>query len=556
MAHNLAVIEEPNESEQRRHNNEVLRTLISMLNDFFPTERTSSVQSLAIAADQIGSDPVGDITSTNVQDAIEELDSHDLWEDDSTDSTRITPKDDKIIAVSAVDFDLLVSLSSSEGRLMWDSENGTLQLCMPGGNVRLQVGEELIERCKNETGTTISNGSVVYVTGSTGQKPKIDLADADIYAKSYVFGVATEDIATWGYVATSGLVRGVNTSGMPAGSVLWLSQTPGHYTITKPDAPAISVLLGIVLYEHATEGLIIIRPTYVPRLQALSDVYGTPVDGQAPVYNSTSQRFEFVSISSGGGISDAPSDGNLYGRKDGAWEQVSVSGGGAKITIDTYTNRPASPSDGDIFLPTNSLYAQVYDTSAWKSWGPVWRMTPFVLSDYSWTNQGSATVSDTNGFTYLYTPAASGNSAKLLTKSKTGNYTITMGIIPNLRAASYASCGFVFRESSSGKLVTFFLLPYSSKFTVSKYSSPTSLYAAYTTSATYSAHDLPGMVWMRIYDDGTYRVCQWSPDGFHWINVHSVSRTDFITADEVGICVDSNSSTAYAAMNVLSWEES
>lgn len=556
MAHNLAVIEEPNESEQRRHNNEVLRTLISMLNDFFPTERTSSVQSLAIAADQIGSDPVGDITSSNVQDAIEELDSHDLWEDDSTDSTRITPKDDKIIAVSAVDFDLLVSLSSSEGRLMWDSANGTLQLCMPGGNVRLQVGEELIERCKNETGTTISNGSVVYVTGSTGQKPKIDLADADIYAKSYVFGVATEDIATWGYVATSGLVRGVNTSGMPAGSVLWLSQTPGHYTITKPDAPAISVLLGIVLYEHATEGLIIIRPTYVPRLQALSDVYGTPVDGQAPVYNSTSQRFEFVSISSGGGISDAPSDGNLYGRKDGAWEQVSVSGGGASITIDTYANRPASPSDNEIFLPTDSIYAQVYDSSAWKTWGPIWRMVPFVPGDFTWVNQGAATLTESGGMSYLYTPAASGNSLKILKKSKSGTFTVTLAFIPNIRSVAYASCGIVFRNNSSGKIIYYSFIPYQTKFAASKFDDATNYNSAYTTSATYSPHDIGNVVWMRATDNGTNRIAEWSTDGFNWNTIHSVARTDFITADEVGVCVNSNSSTATSAMNVLSWEES
>ena len=362
MTHNLAVLEEPNESEQRKHNNEVLRTIIGLLNDFFPTEGSYSIMELAIAASQVSFDSAGNLSSDNVQDALEELD---------------------------------------------DEKQETL---VSGANIK-----------------TINSESIL---GS------------------------------------------------------------GNISITA-------------------------------------------------------------------GISEAPIDGNTYGRKDGAWAQVSVSGGGgANITIDTYANRPSSPSDKDIFLPTNSLYAQVYDTSAWKSWGPVWRMTPFVLGDYSWTNQGSATVSDTNGFTYLYTPAASGNSLKILSKSKTGNYTITMGMKPDLRAANYASCGIIFRESSSGKCVFFSFAPYGVKFAVSKFDSPTSFNAAYITSANYSAHDLLGVIWMRVYDDGTYRVCQWSPDGFHWVDVYSVSRTDFITADEVGICVDSNSATAYAAMNVLSWEES
>lgn len=37
----------------------------------------------------------------------------------------------------------------------------------------------------------------------------------------------------------------------------------------------------------------------------------------------------------GGGIPDAPSDGNLYGRKDGDWEQVTGGGGADSYTIIT-----------------------------------------------------------------------------------------------------------------------------------------------------------------------------------------------------------------------------
>ncbi len=74
MTHNLAVLEEPNESEQRKHNNEVLRTIIGLLNDFFPTEGSYSIMELAIAASQVSFDSAGNLSSDNVQDALEELD--------------------------------------------------------------------------------------------------------------------------------------------------------------------------------------------------------------------------------------------------------------------------------------------------------------------------------------------------------------------------------------------------------------------------------------------------------------------------------------------------
>jgi hypothetical protein len=41
----------------------------------------------------------------------------------------------------------------------------------------------------------------------------------------------------------------------------------------------------------------------------------------------------FTTTGSGGGIEEAPIDGTLYGRKDAAWEEVTISGGTGVVNI-------------------------------------------------------------------------------------------------------------------------------------------------------------------------------------------------------------------------------
>lgn len=58
----------------------------------------------------------------------------------------------------------------------------------------------------------------------------------------------------------------------------------------------------------------------------------------------------------GGGIPDAPSDGNLYGRKDGDWEQVTGGGGGASTTQteECISGLIVTPDNGDYRIVVNS----------------------------------------------------------------------------------------------------------------------------------------------------------------------------------------------------------
>ncbi len=180
-----------------------------------------------------------------------------------------------IEGISYLDFDLNDGFDHSEGRLHWDDEDKTLVLDLEGGTgVKLQLGQEVHLRATNKSGAAIPNGSVVYVDDALGSRPTITLARNSDPTAILTLGLTTHDIGDnlTGYVTLIGLVRDLNTSMFANKDLLYLSDTPGGLTNIKPDAPAISVFIGIVLFSNPEEGVIAIRPVVIPRLSHLSDV--------------------------------------------------------------------------------------------------------------------------------------------------------------------------------------------------------------------------------------------------------------------------------------------
>jgi hypothetical protein len=112
--------------------------------------------------------------------------------------------------------------------------------------------------------------------------------------------------------------------------------------------------------------------------------------------------------------------------------------------------------------------------------------------------------------------------------------------------------GLAFRESSSGKLAIF---PYSQqRFTgFYNYTSPTVFSAAPIGNITPLV--LPSAFCFRIADNGTNRIASISYDGITFQTIYSVSRTTFITADQVGFYVNSVNGTGAVTITLLSWVE-
>jgi len=157
-----------------------------------------------------------------------------------------------------IKFDTSFADTAEEGVLHWDTDVGTLAFGLPGGGHEHFVGQELILRVRNTSGAQIINGSVVRITGASGNKPLIALADATDDATAHAIGVTTEDIDnnSNGYMAVSGLVRDVDTDGMTPGNVIFLSETAGEFTESAPASPAHHIHVGHVIAAHASTGVI------------------------------------------------------------------------------------------------------------------------------------------------------------------------------------------------------------------------------------------------------------------------------------------------------------
>jgi len=214
----------------------------------------------------------------------------------------------------------LAAPSWAEGLIYWDDTDGTLAICTDVTDVTLQTGQEQHMRVVNKTGVALSNGDVVAVDGAQGQRPKAVLADADDATHTEaILAVVTADIANnqEGYVTTFGLVRDINTTGggesWSDGDVIYLSSTAGSLTNIEPDAPVNKVSVGVVLYAHASAGILFIRPDHHPTIDELSDVLITAVaDGEYLTWDDANSRWKNSALALAGHLKlGAALDGTL-----------------------------------------------------------------------------------------------------------------------------------------------------------------------------------------------------------------------------------------------------
>lgn len=223
------------------------------------------------------------------------------------------------------------------------------------------------------------------------------------------------------------------------------------------------------------------------------------------------------------------------------------------ITSGTYASIPGSPIAGDIYIPTDSFYNLLrYNGSSWDHFKDGMQMVPPVVGDFTWVNQGDASTATTKGGIFFEAPANGSVNVRIMKKAAPATpYIVTAKIIPRLFDTAVLA-GLAFRQSSDGKLQLFGLAFGGVTYLASqKYNSATSFNANYTTI---SISDVGSPLFLRIEDNGTNRICSWSTDGQNFVTVHSIGRTDFMTADEIGFTI-SPSSTVIAAYTLLSWKQ-
>lgn len=128
-----------------------------------------------------------------------------------------------------------------------------------------ELGQQVLARVVNGTAdnTTLTKGTIVYISGATGNRVRVDRAIANDVNKHDVLGMVYDDIANnaEGFVLTFGVIDDVNTGGYTAGDTLYLSATnAGQYTNVAPSHPNYKYELGTVARANTNNGRILLHP--------------------------------------------------------------------------------------------------------------------------------------------------------------------------------------------------------------------------------------------------------------------------------------------------------
>jgi hypothetical protein len=241
-------------------------------------------------------------------------------------------------------------------------------------------------------------------------------------------------------------------------------------------------------------------------------------------------------------------------------------GGGGSNSVGTYanfvTNNQGSPSAGQLYVFTDSIYTQAVADSV-----PAWHYTlagygDAVLPAFSWMNQGSCTLTTTFGGEQVSCPA-SGNSSTAAIAMRYVAYpgtpfTRTLAVKAGLTLTNYETVGI---GISDGTKVEMFYVQFNSGFSGSVFLIGDTYCPAVNNCTTnispnISAAQPPYGFWLLRYtDDGTNKIFSMSFDGgASFITMTSQGRATNLTPTRIGYIVNPQTSTQAVTAWVASFK--
>jgi len=290
-------------------------------------------------------------------------------------------------------------------------------------NSTAAVSDNLIKLVRNNSGATITAGTVVYINGALGNKPTIAKALATGDATSaQTYGLVQTSIANNadGYVVVIGDVDNLNTSSFTEGDQLYLSgTTAGTYTHIKPYAPIHLVYIGIVLRSHPTLGIIGVKIQNGYEMDELHNVAAqSPNNGDILQYVSSTNLW----TKTAGSTTNISEGTNLYYTDVRARASNSfVAGSGAY-----------NSTTGVITIPTNNN--QITNGSAFITLTGLSATTPLSYNNTTGVFTISQASASANGFLASGDFNTFNNKQNALTNPVTG--TGTTNTLPKFTGAS------------------------------------------------------------------------------------------------------------------------
>jgi hypothetical protein len=112
------------------------------------------------------------------------------------------------------------------------------------------------------TTTALSKGQLVYISGHSGNKPEVSLAQSNSSATMPAFGFVQSDIAAEaeGYVVYSGLFKGIDTNTLYSeGDTLYVSSTTaGEFQNSPPTGSNLIQNIGKIVKSDSTNGEVLV----------------------------------------------------------------------------------------------------------------------------------------------------------------------------------------------------------------------------------------------------------------------------------------------------------
>lgn len=224
---------------------------------------------------------------------------------------------------------------SNVGELKYSAASNTLEFKNQYAVFQLGQVKKII--VKNDQGSQVSSGKIMYISSAVSNTPFAKLASTSLKDSAYKsIGMTTNSVETNGFIAltTEGRVSNLNTSSFIEGDLLWLGQN-GSITNVEPIAPTPKIFVGIVLRSHANAGKVYVKIRRITEVAAMSSVNVTEVKDQDVLkWNSETERFENSNIAlSINEILNISGDATISGEKTFQFSPVVPNGTSADSAV-------------------------------------------------------------------------------------------------------------------------------------------------------------------------------------------------------------------------------
>lgn len=224
---------------------------------------------------------------------------------------------------------------SNVGELKYSAASNTLEFKNQYAVFQLGQVKKII--VKNDEGSQVSSGKIMYISSAVSNTPFAKLASTSLKDSAYKsIGMTTNSVETNGFVAltTEGRVSNLNTSSFIEGDLLWLG-TNGSITNVEPIAPTPKIFVGIVLRSHANAGKVYVKIRRITEVSAMPSVNVTEVKNQDVLkWNSETERFENSNIAlSINEILNISGDATISGEKTFQFSPVVPNGTSADSAV-------------------------------------------------------------------------------------------------------------------------------------------------------------------------------------------------------------------------------